>query len=192
MRVTSETASQLEQSLLTGRLVCPACRSVLRPWGSARSRVVRLAGTADVSVRPRRARCSGCGMTHVLLPDWMLPRRAYAAPIIWEALVAHARGLGYRKIAVRRGLPETTVRDWLRSLRAAAPELNRAAVITLEQRATTTSAWRLAVHLTHGRLIANTNPPHLAELLCSDALPRLRTVRHASEPLGDERGKAST
>jgi hypothetical protein len=107
----------------------------------------------------------------VLLPDWMLLRRAYAAPVIWEALAAHARGLGYRRIALRRGLPETTVRDWLRALRGEAPDPNRAAVITLERRATTMPAWQLAVHLTHGRLLANTNPPHLARLVRSDPPP---------------------
>lgn len=107
----------------------------------------------------------------MLLPDWMLPRRAYAAPVIWEVLVAHAHGLGYRRIALRHRLPETTVRDWLRALRAGAPEPNRAAVMRLEQRDATTPAWRLAVRLTCGRLLANTNPPHLADLVCSGPSP---------------------
>jgi hypothetical protein len=79
----------------------------------------------------------------VLLPDWMLARRAYAAPVIWDVLVAHASGQGYRVIALRRGLPESTVRDWLRNFRAVAADLNRAAVIALEQRASAMPAWRL-------------------------------------------------
>jgi Domain of unknown function (DUF6431) len=166
MRVVGGTTAELERSLLAGRLSCPACRGSLRPWGRARSRVV-----SGTTVQPRRARCADCGTTHVLLPDWMLPRRAYAAPVIWDALVAHASGLGYRQIALRRGLPETTVRDWLRALRAAAPEPNRAAVIRLERRAAGTPAWRLAVRLTSGRLLANTNPPHLADLVPSGPSP---------------------
>ncbi|GLZ30145.1 hypothetical protein Lesp02_23350 [Lentzea sp. NBRC 105346] len=56
-----------------------------------------------------------CHRTHVLLPEWMLARRAYAAPVVAEAIAAHARGKGYRRIALSMGLPETTVRDWLRS-----------------------------------------------------------------------------
>jgi hypothetical protein len=111
----------------------------------------------------------------VLLPDWMLARRAYAAPVIWDVLVAHASGQGYRVIALRRGLPESTVRDWLRNFRAVAADLNRAAVIALEQRASAMPAWRLAVHFTDGRLLANTNPPHLADLVTSSPLPPLRS-----------------
>ncbi|NKE58396.1 hypothetical protein FXN61_16830 [Lentzea sp. PSKA42] len=85
--------------------------------GNARERVVRLRGVSDRKVRPRRARCADCRRTHVLLPDWMLLRRAYAAPVIREAVAAHVRGKGYRRIALSLGLPETTVRDWLRAFR---------------------------------------------------------------------------
>ena len=107
-------------------------------------------------------------MTHVLLPDWLLPRRSYAAPVIWKVLVEHANGLGYRRIALRHRLPETTVRDWLRVLRAGH---NRAAVMRVERHDTTMPAWRLAVRLTRGRLLANTNPPHLADLVFSGPSP---------------------
>jgi Homeodomain-like domain len=55
----------------------------------------------------------------VLLPDWMLLRRAYAAPVIWSALTSYTGGVGYRRIAVRMGVPQTTVRDWLRAFRRA-------------------------------------------------------------------------
>ncbi|WP_307830677.1 DUF6431 domain-containing protein [Lentzea nigeriaca] len=93
------------------------CRGALRPWGNARERVVRFRGVADRKVRPRRARCADCRRTHVLLPDWMVRRRAYAAPVILEAIAAHVAGKGYRRIALLLGLPETTVRDWLRAFR---------------------------------------------------------------------------
>jgi hypothetical protein len=117
MQVVSETNSALEESLQAGRLSCPACRGALRPWGTARERVVRLRGVADRRVRPRRARCATCRRTHVLLPDWMSLRRAYAAHVIREAVAAHVNGKGYRRIALSLGLPETTVRDWLRAFR---------------------------------------------------------------------------
>ncbi|HEX6351470.1 DUF6431 domain-containing protein [Actinophytocola sp.] len=175
MRVVGGTGPELERALLAGRLRCPGCRDALRPWGRARRRVVRIPGASDATVQPRRARCSGCGTTHVLLPDWMVARRAYAAPVIWDVLVAHANGQGYRVIALRRGLPESTVRDWLRNFRAASSELTRTAVITLERQASATPAWRLAIHFTDGRLLANTNPPHLADLVPSGPIPRLRS-----------------
>ena len=117
MQVVSGTNSAMEESLQAGRLSCPACRGALRPWGNARERVVRLRGVADRKVRPRRARCAACRRTHVLLPDWMSLRRAYAAHVIREVVAAHVSGRGYRRIALCFGLPETTVRDWLRAFR---------------------------------------------------------------------------
>jgi len=53
----------------------------------------------------------------------MLLRRAYAAAVIRAVLAAQARGLGYRRIALRMRLPEATVRDWLRAYRRAEPRL---------------------------------------------------------------------
>lgn len=117
MRVVDQDPSTVELALHQGKVRCPACRESLRPWGRARTRPIRLGAGGNRAVRPRRARCPACRTTHVLLPDWMVVRRAYAAPVIWDVLAAHSRGLGYRRIAVSCDLPETTVRDWLRALR---------------------------------------------------------------------------
>ncbi|MCX2935020.1 helix-turn-helix domain-containing protein, partial [Mycobacterium sp. CVI_P3] len=77
----------------------------------ARSRQVE---GLDDPVRPRRARCRSCLVTHVLLPVTMLLRRAYAAEQIWMALSARARGIGHRRIAIDLMVPAATVRGWLR------------------------------------------------------------------------------
>jgi len=63
---------------------------------------------------PRRARCSGCGRTHVLLAASMLARRADGVAVIGTALLAKAEGLGHRTIAAGNGRPVGTVRGWLR------------------------------------------------------------------------------
>lgn len=73
----------------------------------------RIAGLVD-PVRPRRARCRACAVTHVLLPVTVLLRRAYAAEQIWAALNARADGLGHRRIAAVIRVPAATVRGWLR------------------------------------------------------------------------------
>ena len=65
-------------------------------------------------MRPRRARCPGCLVTHVLLPVTVLLRRADAVEVIGAALTARAAGLGHRRIAVWLGVPAGTVRGWLR------------------------------------------------------------------------------
>jgi hypothetical protein len=65
-------------------------------------------------LRPRRARCCGCLVTHVLLPVTVLLRRAYAAEVVGAALSARAAGRGHRRIAVALQVPAATVRGWLR------------------------------------------------------------------------------
>ena len=88
--------------------------------GHAVRRRVFMAGRLPVSVRPRRARCSSCGATHVLLPAWLLARRSDGAVVIGDMLARAARGQGFRSIAAASGVPEGTVRDRLRRFRASA------------------------------------------------------------------------
>lgn len=102
----------VESRLSSGGIGCPTCRGgVLSGWGYARARQIE--GLRGL-VRPRRARCRACAVTHVLLPVTVLLRRAYAAERIWAALTARAAGLGHRRIGVSLGLPAATVRGWLR------------------------------------------------------------------------------
>lgn len=64
---------------------------------------------------PRRSRCTGCGVTHVLLPVTAVLRRADVAAVIVAALVAKAaRRAGFRRIAAELARPAETVRGWLR------------------------------------------------------------------------------
>ena len=113
------SAGQVERLLVEGRLLCPPCGGVLIRWGHARERSVR--GLAD-RLRPRRARCSGCARTHVLLPVSVLARRADVVAVIGAALVARAQGRGHRPIAAELGVPECTVRGWLRRFSTRARE----------------------------------------------------------------------
>jgi hypothetical protein len=114
-------ADEVERELIAGELGCPDCDGELRPWWFARPR--RLRGPEGlVLMRPRRSRCRRCGITHVLLPVLALLRRHDLVEVIGAALMAKAAGAGHRRIATRQGLPEETVRGWLRrfTTRAAA------------------------------------------------------------------------
>lgn len=109
----------VEADLAAGGLSCPRCGGDLRPWGQARQRELRArAGTRWF--RPRRSRCAGCGVTHVLLPEDGLVRRRDAVVDIVDAVVAKATGSGHRPIAARLGVPAATVRGWLRRFAAMA------------------------------------------------------------------------
>ena len=113
-------ASNVERRLVAGELECPACGGMLTPWGWARLRGLRGASDVPLEVRPRRSRCSGCGLTHVLLPVSGLSRRADTAEVIGAGLEMKAAGIGHRRIADRLGRPYSTVRGWLRRFAARA------------------------------------------------------------------------
>ena len=108
-------AADVERRLGEGSLRGPWCPGRLRGWGHARDRVVR-GLAAGVRVRPRRARCGGCGRTQVLLPVTCWSRRADTVEVIGAAFTARAGGAGHRRIAAVLGRAVTTVRGWLRRL----------------------------------------------------------------------------
>ena len=121
----------VERQLRDGELACPSCVGVLARWGHGTARRVRLPGRTDgeqdrhVVLVPRRSRCRGCGVTHVLLPAWCLARRADAGEVIGRALEAKAAGAGHRVIAERLGRPASTVRGWLRAFTARAEQVRQ-------------------------------------------------------------------
>lgn len=108
-----------EEALAAGRLPCPGCGGVLRPFGYARTRTVRGIGAERVTLTPRRSRCADCRASHVLLSTVLSPRRADSTEAVGTALLAHANGAGHRVIAARTGRPVSTVRRWLRAVRGA-------------------------------------------------------------------------
>jgi Domain of unknown function (DUF6431) len=118
----SADRDDVERQLGERGLACPACGGVLAGWGWARQRGVRgLDGSARLA--PRRARCRGCGRTHVLLPVTCLARRADESAVIGMALELKAGGAGHRPIAVLLGRPASTVRGWLRAFAGRAEQV---------------------------------------------------------------------
>lgn len=130
MLTVNADRDQVERQLGTGGLFCPSCGGGLAGWGRARERRIRGPGGGVSRLAPRRARCRGCGRTHVLLPVTCLARRADEAAVIGTALEAKAAGAGHRTIAVVLGRPPSTVRGWLRAFTASA-ELVRQAFTAL-------------------------------------------------------------
>lgn len=114
MLTVGSDAAGVERMLGEGGLSCPGCGGRLARWGYARERVVFGLGRRGWRVRPRRSRCTACRVTHVLLPARLLARRADEVAVIGVALAAAARGHGYRRAARELGVPQDTVRGWVR------------------------------------------------------------------------------
>lgn len=116
----------VEADLAAGRVSCPDCGGRLARWGFAPERKLRTLGGVR-HLRPRRAMCSSCRVTHVLEPASTLPRLRDTAEVVGWAWQAKVAGAGHRTIARRLDRPVSTVRRWLRRLRARAEELRVAA-----------------------------------------------------------------
>jgi hypothetical protein len=118
--------------LAARRLRCPSCPAGrLKPWSHARPRVVALRHGRRVRLTPRRARCTDCGRTHVLLASWCVPRRGHGVEVIATALAQRLHGRGHRRIGQQLGVPAGTVRGWLRRVARRAERLRGVATTHL-------------------------------------------------------------
>ena len=117
-------------ALAAGELACPrpGCSGWLRTWSKARERRVRRRDGTEARLRPDRARCRSCHRSHVLLPVEFLPRRGYDVHVVGAALLEAAEGAGYRRVATAVGVPPSTVRGWLTSVRARSAALFAGAI----------------------------------------------------------------
>ena len=124
MMMVEPDVERVEARLVAGEFGCGACgQGRLRPWGFARLRTLRDRG-GELMVRPRRARCASCLVTHVLLPTVALLRRRDLAEVIGEALRAcFVEGQSRTAVAAGAGVLPATVRGWLRRFAARAPEI---------------------------------------------------------------------
>jgi hypothetical protein len=110
---------------------CPVCRGPVIFW-SGYPRFVRRAGPSR-RIWVRRVKCLRCGISHALLPVFLLVRRLDPVPVIGNAVAQMVGGLGARTAAERAGVPHTTARDWRRRHRARAPSwLSRAEALIAE------------------------------------------------------------
>lgn len=128
--ITVVDADAARSLLSAGLLACPEpdCEGRLRVWSRARTRRVTVAGGRLVELRPDRGLCRSCQVSHVLLPSWCLPRRAYGVEVIGAALFAAAEGAGCARAAAAAGAPAGTARGWIRAVTRGASGLIAAAV----------------------------------------------------------------
>ena len=104
------------------RADCPDCGQPMVFW-SGYQRYVRLGRGRIWRVWVARAKCQPCGVTHALLPSFLLLRRVDVVWVIGAGLERAAAGGGLRPVAAGLGVPHTTVRDWWRRFGVRAPVL---------------------------------------------------------------------
>src|ERR1700745_1947133 len=101
---------------------CASCSSPVVFW-SGSWRHVRWQERERKIFIPR-VRCRACGVSHALLPAFVLARRLDAAEPVWTLIGRAAVGAcGGRGAAAAAGLPHTTARGWVRRFAARAGEL---------------------------------------------------------------------
>jgi hypothetical protein len=104
------------------RLDCPGCAVPMTFW-SGYLRWVREAGCCRRIFVPR-LRCGPCGVSHALLPAFVLAWRLDAAVTIGLVIGQVAGGAcGVRPAAERAGVPHATARGWVRRFAARAPQI---------------------------------------------------------------------
>lgn len=115
-----ESYASAGRRVIAPRRRCPGCGSVMIFWSGYR-RYVRERRQFRIFIH--RAKCRSCGVSHALIPAFLLKRRFDPVEVIGLALMRAVGGEGMRPIAALLGVPHSTARDWRWRYRARAPTL---------------------------------------------------------------------
>ena len=120
--LTAGAYASMGRAVRVPRPDCPSCSSPVVFW-SGYWRHVRWRRRERKIFIPR-VRCRGCGVSHALLPAFVLVRRLDAAESAGLVIGQVAAGAcGVRRAAAAAGVPFTTARGWVRRFAGRAGEL---------------------------------------------------------------------
>jgi uncharacterized protein DUF6431 len=120
--LTVDAYALMGRAVKVPRPQCPSCSLPVVFW-SGYWRYVRWRERERKVFIPR-VRCRGCGVTHALLPAFVLARRLDAAESAGLVIGQVAAGAcGVRRAAAAEGVPHTTARGWVRRFAGRAGEL---------------------------------------------------------------------
>src|SRR2546430_121698 len=101
---------------------CPSCLGPVVFWSGYWRHVRRRGRGREIFIS--RGRCRACGVSHALLPAFVLARRLDAAEPAGAVIGQVAGGAcGVRRAAAAAGVPHTTARGWVRRFAGRAGEL---------------------------------------------------------------------
>ena len=179
--LTVDAYASMGRAVRVPRPECPSCLVPVVFWSGYWRHVRRQERERKIFIP--RVRCRACGVTHALLPAFVLARRLDAAEPVGAVIGQVAGGAcGVRRAAAAAGVPYTTARSWVRRFAALAVELGGEAVRPLPDPLRSAVAaigaafraaaglpgwavlgrWRFACAVTGGSLIAaNASSPFL-------------------------------
>ena len=98
-------------------VACTRCRCPgnFTPHGSYRRHLVVVGKAIRLTVR--RVRCASCGATHAILPEGVVPYRAYSEGFVLAVLAAWASGHSNSQVRAMFGISESTRRRILSNTR---------------------------------------------------------------------------
>ena len=120
--LTVDAYASMGRAVGVPRPDCPSCSSPVVSW-SGYWRHVRWRGRCRKIFIPR-VRCRGCGVTHALLPAFVLAWRLDVVESVGAVIGQVAGGAcGVRPAAATARVPYTTARGWVRRFSVRAGEL---------------------------------------------------------------------
>src|SRR6516162_8276821 len=179
--LTVDAYASMGRAVRVPRPECPSCLVPVVFWSGYWRHVRRQERERKIFIP--RVRCRACGVSHALLPAFVLARRLDAAEPVGAVIGQVAGGeCGVRRAAAAAGVPHTTARGWVRRFTARAGELGgeavrplpdplRSAVAAIGAAFTAAAGlpswavlgrWRFACAVTGGSLLAaNASSPFL-------------------------------
>jgi hypothetical protein len=120
--LTVDAYASMGRAVKVPRPECPSCLVPVVFWSGYWRHVRRQERERKIFIP--RVRCRACGVTHALLPAFVLARRLDAAESAGLVIGQVAAGAcGVRPAAAAAGVPHTTARGWVRRFAARAGEL---------------------------------------------------------------------
>jgi hypothetical protein len=120
--LTVDAYASMGRAVRVPRPECPSCLVPVVFWSGYWRHVRRRERERKIFIP--RVRCRACGVTHAMLPAFVLVRRLDAAEPVGAVIGQVACGAcGVRRAAAAAGVPHTTARGWVRRFAARAGEL---------------------------------------------------------------------
>src|SRR5258708_22998356 len=117
--LTVDAYALMGRAVKVPRPECPSCLVPVVFWSGYWRHVRRRERERKIFMP--RVRCRACGVTHALLPAFVLARRLDAAEPVGAVIGQVAGGAcGVRRAAAAAGVPHTTARGWVRRVTARA------------------------------------------------------------------------